>query len=107
MSKKNRQWFDDLDHEDEDEHHNHDPLPELKNIEDLSEYELGELLFTEEQIIIIQNTTNNDFSSRVIRGQLITQAKMRQMVIAQAIGGSSEAQKIVNSWILKNKLDSI
>ena len=100
MKKETKKWFDDEEQE---------PGPEInfKKIDELNEEDLGGLLFTEEQILLILNQFPSDFSSKILKGQLITEAKVRQMVIAQAIGGSSEAQKLVEKWIQKIKLETI
>ena len=100
MKKETKSWFDD---------ENEEPKinSNFKKIEELNEESLGELLFSENQILIILNQNPVDFSSKILKGQLISEAKVRQMVIAQAIGGSSEAQKLVEKWIQKIKLETI
>lgn len=80
------------------------PPPEIK---DLSPEDLGELLFTEEEASVIMNTDVEDFSTAVLKGQLMAQAKIRQTVMLQAAAGSGEAQKLVEKWILRIRLDNL
>lgn len=100
---ENNEWFDD------DENKDKEPQDEQRFI-DVSKLDaegLGSLFFSEKQVEIILSETPNTFSKKVLKGQLISEARVRQMIVAQAIGGSSEAQKIVEKWILKIRLDEI
>lgn len=61
--------------------------------------ELGNLLFTQEEIKIILNTSPTTIQTAILKGQLTTEAEVRKTVIQQAKGGSGEAQKLVEKWI--------
>jgi hypothetical protein len=95
-------WFDDKNQETE-KTSERNFIP----VEQLNEEDLGALFFSEEQVALILCAMPDSFSKRVLKGQLTSAAKVRQMIVAQAIGGSSEAQKIIEKWILKINLDSI
>lgn len=83
------------------------PPPPLPEIEELSPEDLGGLFFTEEEVRLIMDTEVTDFETSVMRGQLTAQAKIRQMVILQAGAGSGEAQKLVEKWIQRIRLDKL
>jgi hypothetical protein len=67
----------------------------------------GALLFTEEEVEIILTKEPNTVKNAILKGQLITEATIRQVVIEQAKNGSSEAQKIVMKWQQKINLKKI
>lgn len=83
------------------------PPPPLPEIDELSPEDLGALLFTEDEVSIIMNTDVTDFSTAVLKGQLVAQAKMRQTVLLQANAGSGEAQKLVEKWTLRIRLEKL
>lgn len=66
--------------------------------------ELGALLFTQDEIQTIMTATPSDLPTAILKGQLLTQAEIRRVVIAQAKAGSGEAQKLVEKWLLKLKI---
>lgn len=75
------------------------------NLEQAEQY--GALLFTEEEVEIILTKEPNTVKNAILKGQLITEATIRQVVIEQAKNGSSEAQKIVMKWQQKINLKKI
>lgn len=75
------------------------------NLEQAEQY--GALLFTEKEIEIILTKEPNTVKNAILKGQLITEATIRQVVIEQAKNGSSEAQKIVMKWQQKINLQKI
>lgn len=91
--------------EDEEDQEQMPPPPPLPEIEELSPEDLGALLFTEEEVSVIMNTDAEDFSTAVLKGQLVAQAKIRQTVMLQAAAGSGEAQKLVEKWIQRIRLE--
>ena len=68
--------------------------------------ELGKLLFTLDEIKIILNTNPTSLETAILKGQLTTEAEVRKTVIAQAKGGSGEAQKLVEKWVKRIKYSS-
>lgn len=56
---------------------------------------LGSLFFTEKEINYILNESPTEFEDQVIKGQLLSEAKVRKVILDQALLGSSEAQKMV------------
>jgi hypothetical protein len=65
---------------------------------DFSPEGLGKLMFSKQEVNIILSTDEFDFDTQVLKGQLITQAEMRNMVVRQAKNGSAEAQKLIEKW---------
>lgn len=66
--------------------------------------ELGALLFTQAEIHTIMNATPSTLPMAILKGQLMTQAEIRRVTIAQAKAGSGEAQKLVEKWLLRLKI---
>jgi hypothetical protein len=75
------------------------------NLEQAEQY--GALLFTEQEVELILTKEPNTVKNAILKGQLITEATIRQVVIEQAKNGSSEAQKIVMKWQQKINLKKI
>ena len=67
--------------------------------------ELGALLFTNREIEIIINASPTDLKMAIVKGQLLTEAEVRKVVIDQAKAGSGEAQKLVQKWLTKIKME--
>lgn len=59
---------------------------------------LGKLMFTRQEIELILNENPDSIDEQIKAGQLITQAEMRVVVVRQAKNGSSESQKMVETW---------
>lgn len=66
------------------------------NLEAAEEY--GALLFTEKEVKLILTKEPNTVENAILKGQLLTEATIRKVIIEQAKNGSSEAQKIVLKW---------
>lgn len=66
--------------------------------------ELGALIFTQAEIHIIMNANPSTLPMAILKGQLMTQAEIRRVTIAQAKAGSGEAQKLVEKWLLRLKI---
>ncbi|MER0442700.1 hypothetical protein [Emticicia sp. W12TSBA100-4] len=66
------------------------------NLEEAEEY--GALLFTEKEVKLILTKEANTVENAILKGQLLTEATIRKVIIEQAKNGSSEAQKIVLKW---------
>lgn len=76
-------------------------------IEDLMEAErLGGLFFTENEIYIILTETPEDLRTSILKGRLLKDAEIRSMVITQAIGGSDQAQKLVEKWKMEIAIEA-
>ncbi len=69
--------------------------------------QLGELLFNASEINLILDSTPETFELQVRQGQLITEAAVRLIVIQQAKAGSSEAQKMVEKWLNRLKIEEL
>ena len=64
--------------------------------------ELGKLFFTPREIkIILFPPTEANIDIAILRGQLISDAEIRKVIIQQAKAGSAEAQKIVEQWKIR------
>lgn len=73
---------------------------------DLSEAEeLGGLFFTEAEIVIILTESLEDFRTCILKGRLMKDADIRRIVIDQAIAGSDQAQKLVETWKMRIALE--
>lgn len=75
------------------------------NLEEAEKY--GALLFTEDEIKLILTQEPTTTQNAILKGQLMTEAEMRTVVIQQAKNGSSEAQKIVIKWLQRIKISKI
>ncbi|MEA5458687.1 hypothetical protein VB796_06550 [Arcicella sp. LKC2W] len=60
--------------------------------------ELGKLFFTQTDIETILYTNPDSIQGAIRKGQLLSDAEVRKVVIQQAKSGSGEAQKIVENW---------
>lgn len=60
--------------------------------------ELGKLFFTQKEIETILFTNPDTIQGAIRKGQLLSDAEVRKVVIQQAKSGSGEAQKIVENW---------
>lgn len=75
--------------------------------EDLMEAErLGGLFFTESEIYIILTESPEDLRTTILKGRLMKDAQMREIVITQAIGGSDQAQKLVEKWKMEIAIEA-
>jgi len=75
------------------------------NLEAAEEY--GALLFTEKEVKLILAKEPNTVENAILKGQLLTEATIRKVIIEQAKNGSSEAQKIVLKWQNQIKISKI
>lgn len=75
------------------------------NLEAAEQY--GTLLFTEEEVKLILTKEPNTIENAILKGQLMTEATVRKVIIEQAKNGSSEAQKIVLKWQQKINIKRI
>lgn len=75
------------------------------NLEAAEEY--GALLFTEKEVKLILTKEPNTVENAILKGQLLTEATIRKVIIEQAKNGSSEAQKIVLKWQNAIKISKI
>ncbi len=75
------------------------------NLEAAEEY--GALLFTEKEVKLILTKEPNTVENAILKGQLLTEATIRKVIIEQAKNGSSEAQKIVLKWQNQIKISKI
>lgn len=75
------------------------------NLEAAEEY--GALLFTEKEVKLILSKEPNTVENAILKGQLLTEATIRKVIIEQAKNGSSEAQKIVLKWQNQIKISKI
>ncbi|GAB2648601.1 hypothetical protein GCM10027035_47940 [Emticicia sediminis] len=75
------------------------------NLEEAEEY--GALLFTEKEVKLILTKEPNTVENAILKGQLLTEATIRKVIIEQAKNGSSEAQKIVLKWQNAIKISKI
>lgn len=74
---------------------------------DLIEAEnFGGLFFTEAEIKIILTESPDDFRTSVLKGRLVQEALIRQVVVDQAKGGSDQAQKLIETWKAKIALEA-
>jgi uncharacterized protein YjcR len=60
--------------------------------------ELGKLFFSHKEIETILYTNPDSIEGAIKKGQLLSDAEIRKVVIQQAKSGSGEAQKIVETW---------
>ena len=67
---------------------------------------LGGLFFTENEIYIILTESPEDLRTAILKGRLIQDAKIRTMVISQAVGGSDQAQKLVEKWKMEIAIEA-
>ena len=74
----------------------------MNNLNDATE--LGALLFSEHEIKIILTAEPTDLKTAILKGQLMTEAEVRKIVIQQAKSGSGEAQKLVEKWTQRIKI---
>ncbi|MDI9870572.1 hypothetical protein [Flectobacillus roseus] len=64
--------------------------------------ELGKLFFTPKEIkVILFPPAEGNIDIAILRGQLISDAEIRKVIIQQAKAGSAEAQKIVEQWKIR------
>ncbi len=75
------------------------------NLEAAEEY--GALLFTEKEVKLILTKEPNTVENAILKGQLLTEATIRKVIIEQAKNGSSEAPKIVLKWQNQIKISKI
>lgn len=69
--------------------------------------QLGELLFSAEEIKLILLSEPETFELQVKQGQLLTESAVRKVVVEQAKAGSSEAQKLVQKWLDKLRIEEL
>ena len=74
---------------------------------DLIEAEyLGELFFTEDEILVILTESPEDYRTSILKGRLRKDAEIRKMVVSQAIAGSDQAQKQVELWKMRIAIEA-